>query len=77
MTLDELIVRIRVAADGMDGELDDVLGDLRRFASEAEGSSKSSSEAQAAAWAGLAAAAGVAFGKIVGAIQTGVGQQPV
>ena len=72
MTLDELIVRIRVAADGTDGELDGVLADLKRFVSDAEKSTKSSADAQATAWAGLADAAGIAFRGIVGAIQTGI-----
>ena len=53
MTLDELIVRIRVAADGADGELDSVLGDLKRFAADAQSSTKGSADAQAMAWAGL------------------------
>lgn len=35
MTLDELVVRVRVAVDEADGELDAVLSDLRRFAGEA------------------------------------------
>ena len=35
MTLDELVVRVRVAVDGADGELEAALSDLRRFAGEA------------------------------------------
>ena len=35
MTLDELVVRVRVAVDGADGELEAALSDLRRFAQEA------------------------------------------
>ena len=35
MTLDELVVRVRVAVEEADGELDAVLSDLRRFAGEA------------------------------------------
>ena len=49
MTLDELVVRVRVAVDEADGGLDAVLSDLRRFAGEA---------AAAAGDAVLAASAG-------------------
>ncbi len=81
MTLDELIVKVRVAADGADEELDGVLDDLKKFAADAKkaAADAASSEAtkrgaaeKAAAWAAMSAAAGNAFGKICGAIQTGL-----
>lgn len=72
MTLDELIIKIRVAAEGTDGELDSVLEDLRRFAGDAKNATGQSAAAQSAAWAAMSAAAGTAFGKICGAIRMGI-----
>lgn len=79
MTLDELLLRVRVTADGADAELDDILGKLRGFVAEARKETKNAKQAtddsakdQALAWAGLAAAAGTAFKRVCGAIRTGV-----
>lgn len=79
MTLDELLVRVNVVADGADAELDDILGKLRGFVAEARKETKKASretadsaKEQAMAWAGLAVAAGTAFKGVCGAIRTGV-----
>ena len=66
MTLDELVVRVRVAVDEADGELDAVLSDLRRFAGEAAAAS------QKDVWAGLAEAAKGAFSQVAEAVRAGL-----
>ena len=56
MTLDELIVRIRVAADGSSEELDGLMDELRAFAAQAQKSGGQVEKATmntAAAWACL------------------------
>ena len=75
MTLDELIVRIRVAADGSSEELDGLMDELRAFAAQAQKSGGQVEKATmntAAAWAALSATASSAFKKITGAIQSGI-----
>ena len=72
MTLDDLLIKIRVAADGTEGELDGVLRELRGFVERATDTTEKGAQSQAMAWAALSAAAGAAFGKICSAIQTGI-----
>ena len=64
MTLDELVVRVRVAVDEADGELDAVLSDLRRFAGEAAAVAGDAAAPQKDVWAGLAEAAKGAFSQV-------------
>lgn len=78
MTLDELIVRIRVAADGSSEELDGLMDELRAFAAQAQKSGGQVEKATmntAAAWAALSATASSAFKKITG--QSRVELRPV
>ena len=75
MTLDELIVRIRVAADGSSEELDGLIDELAAFAAQAQksgGQAEKAAQNTAAAWATLSASAVVAFRTITGAIQSGI-----
>ena len=75
MTLDELIVRIRVAADGSSEELDGLIDELAAFAAQAQksgGQAEKAAKNTAAAWATLSASAVVAFRTITGAIQSGI-----
>ena len=54
MTLDELIVRIRVAADGSSEELDGLIDELAAFAAQAQksgGQAEKAAQHTAAAWA--------------------------
>ena len=71
MTLEELQVLITVAVEES-GDLDELASSIRRTAQEAQQQTEKSAAAQSAAWASLAAAAGVTFSKIAGAIQTGI-----
>ena len=71
MTLEELQVLITVAVEESGG-LDELASSIRRTAQEAQQQTEKSAAAQSAAWASLAAAAGVTFSKIAGAIQTGI-----
>ena len=71
MTLEELQVLITVAVEESGG-LDELASSIRRTAQEAQQQTERSAAAQSAAWASLAAAAGVTFSKITGAIQTGI-----
>ena len=71
MTLEELQVLITVAVKESGG-LDELASSIRRTAQEAQQQTEKSAAAQSAAWASLAAAAGVTFSKIAGAIQTGI-----
>ncbi len=71
MTLEELQVLITVAVEESGG-LDELASSIRRTAQEAQQQTEKSATAQSAAWASLAAAAGVTFSKITGAIQTGI-----
>lgn len=71
MTLEELQVLITVAVEESGG-LDELASSIRRTAQEAQQQTEKSAAAQSAAWASLAAAAGVTFSKITGAIQTGI-----
>ena len=68
MTLDELVVRVRVAVDEADGELDAVLSDLRRFAGEAAAAAGDAAAPQKEVWAGLAEAAKGAFSQVAEAV---------
>ena len=72
MTLDELVVRVRVAVDEADGELDAVLSDLRRFAGEAAAAAGAAAAPQQAVWAGLAEAAKGAFSQVAEAVRAGL-----
>lgn len=72
MTLDELVVRVRVAVDGADGELEAALSDLRRFAQEAAIAAGDASAPQKALWAGLGEAAREAFSKVAEAMRAGL-----
>lgn len=72
MTLDELVVRVRVAVDGADGELEAALSDLRRFAQEAAAAAGDASAPQQALWAGLGEAAREAFSKVAEAMRAGL-----
>ena len=70
MTLDELVVRVRVAVEEADGELDAVLSDLRRFAGEAAAAAGDAAAPQKEVWAGLAEAAKGAFSQVAEAVAT-------
>ena len=72
MTLDELVVRVRVAVDEADGELDAVLSDLRRFAGEAAATAGDAAAPQKEVWAGLAEAAKGAFSQVAEAVRAGL-----
>lgn len=72
MTLDELVVRVRVAVEEADGELDAVLSDLRRFAGEAAAAAGDAAAPQEALWAGLAEAAKGAFSQVAEALRAGL-----
>ena len=72
MTLDELVVRVRVAVDEADGELDAVLSDLRRFAGEAAVAAGDAAAPQKEVWAGLAEAAKGAFSQVAEAVRAGL-----
>ena len=72
MTLDELVVRVRVAVDEADGELDAVLSDLRRFAGEAAAAAGDAAAPQKDVWAGLAEAAKGAFSQVAEAVRAGL-----
>lgn len=72
MTLDELVVRVRVAVDEADGELDAVLSDLRRFAGEAAAAAGDAAAPQKDLWAGLAEAAKGAFSQVAEAVRAGL-----
>ena len=72
MTLDELVVRVRVAVDEADGELDAVLSDLRRFAGEAAAAAGDAAAPQKDLWAGLAEAAKGAFSQMAEAVRAGL-----
>lgn len=72
MTLDELVVRVRVAVDEADGELDAVLSDLRRFAGEAAAAAGDAAAPQKEVWAGLAEAAKDAFSQVAEAVRAGL-----
>ena len=72
MTLDELVVRVRVAVEEADGELDAVLSDLRRFAGEAAAAAGDAAAPQEALWAGLAEAAKGAFSQVAEAVRAGL-----
>ena len=71
MTLDELVVRVRVAVEEADGELDAVLSDLRRFAGEAAAAAGDAAAPQEALWAELAEAAKGAFSQVAEAVRAG------
>jgi len=72
LTLDELVVRVRVAVDEADGELDAVLSDLRRFAGEAAAAAGDAAAPQKDVWAGLAEAAKGAFSQVAEAVRAGL-----
>ena len=72
MTLDELVVRVRVAVDEADGELDAVLSDLRRFAGEAAAAAGDAATPQKEVWTGLAEAAKGAFSQVAEAVRAGL-----
>lgn len=72
MTLDELVVRVRVAVDEADGGLDAVLSDLRRFAGEAAAAAGDAAAPQKDLWAGLAEAAKGAFSQVAEAVRAGL-----
>ena len=72
MTLDELVVRVRVAVDEADGELDAVLSDLRRLAGEAAAAAGDAAAPQKDVWAGLAEAAKGAFSQVAEAVRAGL-----
>ena len=72
MTLDELVVRVRVAVDEADGGLDAVLSDLRRFAGEAAAAAGDAAAPQKEVWAGLAEAAKGAFSQVAEAVRAGL-----
>lgn len=72
MTLDELVVRVRVAVDEADCELDAVLSDLRRFAGEAAAAAGDAAAPQKEVWAGLAEAAKGAFSQVAEAVRAGL-----
>ena len=72
MTLDELVVRVRVAVDEADGELDAVLSDLRRFAGEAAAAAGDAAAPQKDVWTGLAEAAKGAFSQVAEAVRAGL-----
>lgn len=72
MTLDELVVRVRVAVEEADGELDAVLSDLRRFAGEAAAAAGDAAAPQKEVWAGLAEAAKGAFSQVAEAVRAGL-----
>ena len=72
MTLDELVVRVRVAVDEADGELDAVLSDLRRFAGEAAAAAGDAAAPQKDVWAGLAEAAKGEFSQVAEAVRAGL-----
>ena len=72
MTLDELVVRVRVAVEEADGELDAVLSDLRRFAGEAAAAAGDAAAPQEALWAELAQAAKGAFSQVAEAVRAGL-----
>ena len=72
MTLDELVVRVRVAVDEADGELDAVLSDLRRFAGEAAAAAGDAAAPQKDLWVGLAEAAKGAFSQVAEAVRAGL-----
>lgn len=72
MTLDELVVRVRVAVEEADGELDAVLSDLRRFAGEAAAAAGDVAAPQEALWAELAEAAKGAFSQVAEAVRAGL-----
>ena len=72
MTRDELVVRVRVAVDEADGELDAVLSDLRRFAGEAAAAAGDAAAPQKDVWAGLAEAAKGAFSQVAEAVRAGL-----
>ena len=72
MTLDELVVRVRVAVDEADGELDAVLSDLRRFAGEAAAAAGDAAAPQKDLWTGLAEAAKGAFSQVAEAVRAGL-----
>ena len=72
MTLDELVVRVRVAVDEADGELDAVLSDLRRFAGEAAAAAGDAAAPQKEVWAGLTEAAKGAFSQVAEAVRAGL-----
>lgn len=72
MTLDELVVRVRVAVDEADGELDAVLSDLRRFAAAAASAADDAAAPQKEVWAGLAEAAKGAFSQVAEAVRAGL-----
>lgn len=72
MTLDELVVRVRVAVDEADGELDAVLSDLRRFAGEAAAAAGDAAAPQKEVWTGLAEAAKGAFSQVAEAVRAGL-----
>ena len=72
MTLDELVVRVRVAVDEADGELDAVLSDLRRFAGEAAAAAGDAAAPQKEVWAGPAEAAKGAFSQVAEAVRAGL-----
>ena len=72
MTLDELVVRVRVAVDEADGELDAVLSDLRRFAGEAAAAVGDAAAPQKDLWTGLAEAAKGAFSQVAEAVRAGL-----
>ena len=72
MTLDELVVRVRVAVEEADGELDAVLSDLRRFAGEAAAAAGDAAAPQKEVWTGLAEAAKGAFSQVAEAVRAGL-----
>lgn len=72
MTLDELVVRVRVAVEEADGELDAVLSDLRRFAGEAAAAACDAAAPQKDLWTGLAEAAKGAFSQVAEAVRAGL-----
>lgn len=72
MTLDELVVRVRVAVDEADVGLDAVLSDLRRFAGEAAAAAGDAAAPQKDVWAGLAEAAKGAFSQVAEAVRAGL-----
>ena len=72
MTLDELVVRVRVAVEEADGELDAVLSDLRRFAGEAAAAAGDAAAPQKDLWTGLAEAAKGAFSQVAEAVRAGL-----
>ena len=68
MDLAELIVRIRVAADDAGLEIDSIIGELQRFGHEAQQANNTAAMSMGA----VAAASGMAFNGIVGAVMRGV-----